>query len=150
MYNNFFYGWYFKCQSDTQTLAVIPAVHNARNKRTCSIQVITDQDAWTVTFPADLFKRTKGNIFIGADNYIKMFGDAEVWQAVILWDRLCWCHLWNAVTACGACGIWSRGMCVSMGRNILFRMQGDIGKETGGDHFPKSIYGRSVALRAGL
>ena len=25
----------------------------------------------------------KGNIFIGADNYIKMFGDAEVWQAVI-------------------------------------------------------------------
>lgn len=22
-----FYGWYFKCQSDTQTLAVIPAVH---------------------------------------------------------------------------------------------------------------------------
>ena len=24
-----FYGWYLKCQSDTQTLAVIPAVHNA-------------------------------------------------------------------------------------------------------------------------
>ncbi len=22
-----FYGWYMKCQSDTQTLAVIPAVH---------------------------------------------------------------------------------------------------------------------------
>ncbi len=69
MYNNFFYGWYFKCQSDTQTLAVIPAVHNARNKRTCSIQVITDQDAWTVTFPADLFKRTKGNIFIGENRF---------------------------------------------------------------------------------
>ena len=25
----------------------------------------------------------KGNIFIGMDNYVKMFGDAEVWQAVI-------------------------------------------------------------------
>ena len=25
----------------------------------------------------------KGNIFIGMENYIKMFGDAEVWQAVI-------------------------------------------------------------------
>lgn len=25
--SNFFYGWYLKCQSDTQTLAVIPAVH---------------------------------------------------------------------------------------------------------------------------
>lgn len=37
-----------------------------------------------------------------------------------------------------------------MGRNILFRMQGGIGKETGGDHFPKSIYGHNAALRAGL
>ena len=25
----------------------------------------------------------KGNIFIGMENYVKMFGDAEVWQAVI-------------------------------------------------------------------
>lgn len=47
MYNSF-YGWYLKCQSDTQTLAVIPAIHKTGNKRTCSIQVITDNDAWTV------------------------------------------------------------------------------------------------------
>ena len=25
----------------------------------------------------------RGNIFIGLDNYVKMFGDAEVWQSVI-------------------------------------------------------------------
>lgn len=68
MYNSF-YGWYLKCQSDTQTLAVIPAIHNARNKRTCSIQVITDNDAWTVTFPADLFKRKGRNIFIGENRF---------------------------------------------------------------------------------
>ena len=37
-----FFGWYFKCQSDTQTLAVIPAVHQVGGKRTCSIQIITD------------------------------------------------------------------------------------------------------------
>lgn len=24
-----FYGWYMKCQSDSQTLAVIPAVHQS-------------------------------------------------------------------------------------------------------------------------
>lgn len=60
-----FYGWYLKCQSDTQTLAVIPAIHNAGNERACSIQVITDKDAWTVMFPADAFKRTKRNILIG-------------------------------------------------------------------------------------
>ncbi|MDE7133126.1 MAG: tocopherol cyclase family protein [Lachnospiraceae bacterium] len=64
-----FYGWYLKCQSDTQTLAVIPAVHNAGRKRTCSIQIITDHDAWTVTFAADAFRRTKRNIFIGENRF---------------------------------------------------------------------------------
>ncbi|MBD5478050.1 MAG: hypothetical protein HDR14_01980 [Lachnospiraceae bacterium] len=64
-----FYGWYLKCQSDTQTLAVIPAVHSAGRKRTCSIQIITDNDAWTVTFPIDVFQRTKKNIFIGENRF---------------------------------------------------------------------------------
>ena len=73
MYNSF-YGWYLKCQSDTQTLAVIPAVHNAKNKRTCSIQVIMDDDAWIVTFTADSFKRTRRNIYIG-ENW---FGDKGI------------------------------------------------------------------------
>lgn len=68
MYGSF-YGWYLKCQSDTQTLAVIPAVHNTRNKRTCSIQVITDNNAWTVTFPANSFRQTKKNIFIGENRF---------------------------------------------------------------------------------
>ena len=70
MYGSF-YGWYLKCQSDTQTLAVIPAVHYAGRKRTCSIQIITDHDAWTVTFAADVFRRTKRNIFIGENQFGK-------------------------------------------------------------------------------
>lgn len=41
---SFFYGWYFKCQSDTQTFAVIPAIHQGKNGRTCSIQIITDTE----------------------------------------------------------------------------------------------------------
>lgn len=64
-----FYGWYFKCQSDTQTLAVIPAIHNTENKHTCSIQIITDKDVWTVMFPADVFQRTKRNIVIGENRF---------------------------------------------------------------------------------
>ncbi len=68
---HYFYGWYLKCQSDTQTLALIPAVHSAGNKRTCSIQVITDRDAWTVTYTGDLFRRVKGNIFIGKNQFGK-------------------------------------------------------------------------------
>lgn len=39
---NYFCGWYYKCQSPTQTLAVIQAVHGG----SCSIQLITDNGAW--------------------------------------------------------------------------------------------------------
>ena len=70
MYGSF-YGWYLKCQSDTQTLAVIPAVHNTGRKRTCSVQIITDDNAWTITFPVDVFQRTKRNIFIGKNRFGK-------------------------------------------------------------------------------
>jgi len=64
-----FYGWYLKCQSDTQTLAVIPAIHNTGNKRACSIQVITDNHVWTIMFPADVFQRAKQNIMIGENRF---------------------------------------------------------------------------------
>lgn len=67
--SGFFYGWYMKCQSDTQTLAVIPAVHKAGKKRTCSIQIITDDAAWTVTFNADSYRRIRKNIFIGENRF---------------------------------------------------------------------------------
>lgn len=77
MYNSF-YGWYLKCQSETQTLAVIPAVHNAGKKHTCSIQVITDNDAWTVMFHAGLFRRTRRNIFIGENR----FGEKGIYLAI--------------------------------------------------------------------
>ena len=49
-----FYGWYLKCQSDTQTLAVIPAVHKAGRIQTCSIQILTDSDIQTATFNVDI------------------------------------------------------------------------------------------------
>lgn len=64
-----FYGWYLKCQSDTYTLAVIPAVHQAGGKRTCSIQIITDNDAWTVNFPANAYRRARRNIVIGKNRF---------------------------------------------------------------------------------
>ncbi len=64
-----FYGWYLKCQSDTQTLAVIPAIHRTGRKQTCSIQIITEEKAWTVTFLADKFRQTKSGIFIGENQF---------------------------------------------------------------------------------
>lgn len=65
----FFYGWYLKCQSDTQTLAVIPAVHKAGRKRTCSIQIITDDDSWMIPFAGDLFRRVGDTIAIGKNQF---------------------------------------------------------------------------------
>lgn len=67
----FFYGWYLKCQSDTQTLAMIPAIHRTGNKYTCSIQIITEKRAWTIFFPGELFLRTNRNIYIGENRFGK-------------------------------------------------------------------------------
>lgn len=65
----FFYGWYLKCQSTTQTLAVIPAIHQTGKKRTCSIQIITDNNAWTVDFAGDMFHRIGKKICIGENQF---------------------------------------------------------------------------------
>ena len=51
-----FYGWYFKCQSDTQTLSVIPAGHGTGRNRTCPLQIITGEQAWTGSFPGGAFR----------------------------------------------------------------------------------------------
>ena len=66
---NSFYGWYLKCQSDTQTIAVIPAVHQAGRKRTCSIQVITEEGSWTVAYPGKAFKQKGKRISIGQNSF---------------------------------------------------------------------------------
>ena len=55
--HNYFCGWYFKCQSDTQTLAVIPAIHRSGNRSSCSLQLITDDNAWNISFPYRTFRK---------------------------------------------------------------------------------------------
>ncbi len=64
-----FYGWYFKCQSDTQTLAVIPAVHQTGKRRSCSIQIITEKQSWTVPMPGKAFRRRGRMISIGRNRF---------------------------------------------------------------------------------
>lgn len=68
MYGSF-YGWYLKCQSETQTLAVIPAFHQTGKKRTCSIQIITDDNAWAISFSADACRWSKRDISIGENRF---------------------------------------------------------------------------------
>ena len=64
----YFCGWYLKCQSNEHTLAVIPAFHKSNNKKSCSIQIITDTKAWNVDFPFEYFSKQKGRFDISIKN----------------------------------------------------------------------------------
>lgn len=68
---DYFEGWYLKAQSDSQTLAVIPAIHRNRGRHACSIQIITEDNAWTILFPYDVFRRAKRGIAIGKNIFGK-------------------------------------------------------------------------------
>ena len=46
----YFCGWYIKCQNDTQTVAFIAAYHIVNNRKSCSLQVITDDGSWNVEY----------------------------------------------------------------------------------------------------
>lgn len=66
---DYFCGWYFKSQSDLQTLAVIPAFHRTKDERSCSIQLITDTASWNVRFPYSEFQKSKSSIRIGQNQF---------------------------------------------------------------------------------
>ena len=68
---NSFYGWYLKCQSETQTLAVIPAFHQGDKGRSCSIQVITGEASWRLSYPDSEFYHTGSSMLIGKNYFHK-------------------------------------------------------------------------------
>ncbi len=69
----YFYGWYFKCQSETQTLAIIPAYHKSKSGSSCSIQLITNDGAWNLSFPYHTLSNHSFPISI-AQNYFGQDG----------------------------------------------------------------------------
>lgn len=71
--HDFFYGWYMKCQSENQTLAIIPSFHQAKGKCDCYIQIITNTAARSISFSPDTFRKTNQGIRI-ADNYFGKHG----------------------------------------------------------------------------
>lgn len=48
--DNRFCGWYFRCQSKTDTIALIPAMHTTDGKRSGSLQIIRDTGSHLVSF----------------------------------------------------------------------------------------------------
>ncbi len=67
----YFCGWYYRCQSDNQTLAIIPSVHKAKEHNFCTIQLITDTSAFHVQFSYDEFKKNGDEIRIGNNRFGK-------------------------------------------------------------------------------
>lgn len=69
----YFEGWYFKCQArDGQALALIPAVHIREDgQRSASIQVITEDHAWWLEYPASSFAASEKSlrILIGENRF---------------------------------------------------------------------------------
>lgn len=64
-----FCGWYYRCQSDNQTLAMIPSVHNTKARNFCSIQLITDTDAFHAHFAYEDFRKDGDEICIGNNRF---------------------------------------------------------------------------------
>lgn len=69
--NNYFKGWYFKAQNDSQTVAIIPAMHIDGGKKSASIQIITDSNVWNINLPYEQFScsRNKLQVKIGENNF---------------------------------------------------------------------------------
>jgi len=70
---NYFCGWYYRCQSDCQTLAVIPSFHKARAGDFCMIQLITDTESFHVQLPCSDYEESSGQMTI-ADSQFGMDG----------------------------------------------------------------------------
>lgn len=51
---NYFKGWYFKCSTESSTIAFIPAIHRSQSQETASLQIITDNSAYNI--PLDTLK----------------------------------------------------------------------------------------------
>ncbi len=67
---DYFFGRYFKCQSDKHTLALIPAMHKSGSHRSCSVQLITDKTALCFDYPYEQFRKSKDDLDIRvAENY---------------------------------------------------------------------------------
>ena len=65
----YFSGWFFRCQFDTQTLAVIPAVHRSGTEQSCSIQLITDDASWNVGYAITDFHKRGPVVQIGENRF---------------------------------------------------------------------------------
>jgi len=67
----YFCGWYFKCQSEEESIALIPAVHISQGKQTGSIQFISGKENWNFDLPGERVQIRKDRPYaaLGANTF---------------------------------------------------------------------------------
>ena len=64
-----FYGWYFKCQSEEDTVIFIASANRGEDESTGRLQIATKDGVWDVDFPIECFSEKKGNIFLAQNRF---------------------------------------------------------------------------------
>ncbi len=64
----YFKGWYFKCFTKDKTIAFIPAYHYSNNKKSASLQIITDDKALNIPF--DTLKYCEKPLYVKIGNCV--------------------------------------------------------------------------------
>ncbi len=64
----YFKGWYFKCSTKDKTIAFIPAYHYSNNKKSASLQIITDDKA--INIPFDTLEYRKNPLYVKIGNCV--------------------------------------------------------------------------------
>ena len=111
---SYFCGWYYRCQSDDQTLAIIPSVHKTKDAKFCTIQLITDTQAFYAQFPYSDFQENDDQIRIGNNRFGKSGISLDIHtpefhsalshrSSMILWDRFNLFRSCSAGTAFTVC-----------------------------------------------
>lgn len=63
--HSFFEGWYLKHQNQNNTLSVIPSIHiDSQGKSFASLQIITNNDAYAFTYPAETFYASTKKFYV--------------------------------------------------------------------------------------
>lgn len=71
--NDYFCGLYFKCQSEENTVAVIPAFHKVNGKKDSSIQLISNSKSFSIPYSYSDFTKLENGLKIGK-SYFGMGG----------------------------------------------------------------------------
>lgn len=113
----YFCGWYFKCQSERESIALIPAVHCVGGREECSVQLISSGESLNIPLYGEPWEihRDKPWVRFGKMSFRP---GGSVWICrrlpprcregsalaaprpfgTILWARFARCRLWSAGT----------------------------------------------------